>query len=328
MEHCLSGVTDNVNQSERKRNGAGRNSGERKPWMTALESRFAHVEDSLGSRRRDLVRQILDHPEDTYFLSSRALARFCEVDTATIVRTVQALGYDRYADFAADLRAHFLSRITPYTLMKSAARDKRSIADHVEHSLELDTHNLQALCAGLPADEIIKMARIVDRARRVLVVGVDFAAALAHMLAYALVAIGRDAEAPIGSTGNLHQKVLLLDSKDLLIAISFGRCLQDTVDSVICASDKGVPTFGITDSDQSPIARFCDHFWNTSVASPAFHESYVAPAAALDALLVACAQLRPQRSLANLQRKEQQFRERWYTPRRGDDRGSANPRAK
>ena len=315
---------ENLGTNSSKGDRNGQNSRERKTWTTALESRFAQVEEVLGSRRRDLVRQILDHPEDTYFLTSRALAKFYSVDTATIVRTIQALGYERYADFAADLRAHFLSRITPYTLMKSAARDKRSIADHVEHSLELDAHSLQALRASMSPDEIIKMARIVDRARRVLVVGVDFAAALAHMLAYALVSIGMDAETPVGSTGNLHQKVLVLGSKDLLIALSFGRCLQDTVDSVICASDNGVPTFGITDSDQSPIARFCDHSWNTSVASPAFHESYVAPVAAINALLVACAQLRPERSLANLQRKEQKFRNRWYCPNRGDERKSKN----
>jgi DNA-binding MurR/RpiR family transcriptional regulator len=315
---------ENLGTNSSKGDRNGQNSRERKTWTTALESRFAQVEEVLGSRRRDLVRQILDHPEDTYFLTSRALAKFYSVDTATIVRTIKALGYERYADFAADLRAHFLSRITPYTLMKSAARDKRSIADHVEHSLELDAHSLQALRASMSPDEIIKMARIVDRARRVLVVGVDFAAALAHMLAYALVSIGMDAETPVGSTGNLHQKVLVLGPKDLLIALSFGRCLQDTVDSVICASDNGVPTFGITDSDQSPIARFCDHSWNTSVASPAFHESYVAPVAAINALLVACAQLRPERSLANLQRKEQKFRNRWYSPNRGDERKSKN----
>jgi DNA-binding MurR/RpiR family transcriptional regulator len=315
---------ENLGTNSSKGDRNGQNSRERKTWTTALESRFAQVEEVLGSRRRDLVRQILDHPEDTYFLTSRALAKFYSVDTATIVRTIQALGYERYADFAADLRAHFLSRITPYTLMKSAARDKRSIADHVEHSLELDAHSLQALRASMSPDEIIKMARIVDRARRVLVVGVDFAAALAHMLAYALVSIGMDAETPVGSTGNLHQKVLVLGPKDLLIALSFGRCLQDTVDSVICASDNGVPTFGITDSDQSPIARFCDHSWNTSVASPAFHESYVAPVAVINALLVACAQLRPERSLANLQRKEQKFRNRWYSPNRGDERKSKN----
>ena len=145
-------------------------------------------------------------------------------------------------------------------------------------------------------------------------VGIDFAAPLSNLLAYGLVSIGYDAEAPVGSAGNLHQKILLLGPKDLLIAISFGRCLQDTVDSVIRVHDNGVPTFGLTDSEKSPIARFCDGSWITSVASPSFHGSYVAVVSAINALLVACSQLHPQRSLAVLRRKEQEFRSRWYTP--------------
>ncbi len=116
--------------------------------MTVLETRFADAEESLGSRRRELVRQILEHPEETYFLSSRALAKHYEVDTATIVRTVQALGYERYADFAADLRAHFLNRITPYALLKTASRENRSIADHLAHNFECDSATSKA-CAVL-----------------------------------------------------------------------------------------------------------------------------------------------------------------------------------
>jgi len=281
--------------------------------VTPLEARFVEAEERLGARRRDLVRNILEHPEDAYFLSSRALARHCHVDTATIVRTVQALGYKRYADFAADLRAHFLARITPYAQMKSAARENRNVSDHIEQSFELEMRNLQALASSLSTEEVQQVAKKIDNARRVMVVGVDYAAPLAQLFAYALVAVGLNAVAPIGSTGYLQQAVQLLGPKDLLIAISFGRCLQDTVDSVICAKKNGVPTFGITDSEQSPIARFCDHFWKASVASPSFYESYVAPVAAIDALLVCCAQLHPGRSLASLQKKEENFRQRWYT---------------
>jgi DNA-binding MurR/RpiR family transcriptional regulator len=147
-----------------------------------------------------------------------------------------------------------------------------------------------------------------------MVVGIDFAASLSNLLAYGLVSVGYDAEAPAGSAGNLQQKVLLLGPKDLLIAISFGRCLRDTVDSVIRAHGNGVPTVGFTDSEKSPIARFSDVSWITSVSSPSFHGSYVAVVSAINALLVACSQLHPQRSLAALRRKEQEFRSRWYTP--------------
>src|ERR1039458_3913519 len=231
-----------------------------KPWTTMLEDRVAARGSNLSASRMRLIRAVIDHPEDTYFLSSRALAKHYEVDTATIVRTVQALGYGRFADFAADLRSHFISRITPYTVMKSLTREKRSISDRIHHSLEMDERNLQALRSNMDVSRVADLARRLQRARRVMVVGIEFAAFLSNILAYALVSIGLDAEAPIGSSGNLHQKVLLLGPKDLLLAISFGRCLQDTVDAVLIAHKNGVPTFGITDSEKSPIARFCDSF--------------------------------------------------------------------
>ena len=296
---------------------------DRKPWLTALEQRLAQAQSELNTSRRQLLQAILDNADDNHFLSSRSLAKRYQVDKATIVRSIQALGYKRYAEFATDLRAHFISRITPYTLMKSAAREKRSVVGHVEHSLEMDLHNLQALRSTLDANDVIQMAKRLGRARRILVVGVDFAAGLSYLMAYALVSLGYNAEAPVGSSGNLHQKISLLGSKDLLIAISFGRCLQATVDAVLHARQSEVPTFGITDSEKTPIARFCDFFWVASIANPSFHGSYVAPFAAMDALFVACAHLQPKRSLALLRRKDQDSRSRWYSP---DPSGTPNRR--
>lgn len=282
--------------------------------MTALEQKLAHAQPALNSSRNRLLQEVLHNAEENHFLSSRALAKRYAVDKATIVRSIQVLGYKKYADFAADLRAHFVSRITPYTLMKSAAREKRSIADHVEHSLEMEVHNLQSLRSSLDAVSVVDMAKRMNRARRILVVGVDFAAGLAYLLAYGLTSLGYNAEAPVASAGNVHQKISLLGPKDLLVAISFGRCLQATVDAVQHARQNQVPTFGITDSDKTPIARFCDFFWLASIANPSFHGSYVAPLAAMDALFVACAHAQPERALAMLRRKDQDSRSRWYSP--------------
>src|SRR5260370_9382263 len=117
-------------------------SSERKLWMTTLETRFADAEPYLSTSRKRLVREILDHPEDTYFLSSRALAKRYELDPTTIVRTVQALGYKRYSEFSADLRSHFVTRITPSAVMKSAVPEKPSLVDTIQYTLGLDLHNL------------------------------------------------------------------------------------------------------------------------------------------------------------------------------------------
>jgi len=64
--------------------------------------------DKLSASRTKMLRMILENPADTFFLSSRELAKRYDVDVATIVRTIQALGYGKFAEFAADLRSHFI----------------------------------------------------------------------------------------------------------------------------------------------------------------------------------------------------------------------------
>ena len=294
---------------------------------TAIEQRLAEAHGRLNPRRRRLVQATLENPGQTFFLSSRALARRYRVDPATIVRTIQALGYERFAEFAADLREHFKARITPYRIMEAAAREKRSVADHVRHSVERDMGNLSALGSSLDALRVVDLARRVHRARRILVVGADLAATLSWFLAYGLMVLGFDAEAPAGSAGNLHHKVRLLGPRDLVIAISFGRCLRATVEAVDDARERGVPTFGVTDSDTAPIARHCDHYLLASIAGSSFTGSYVAPMALLNAVLVACAQLEPRRSLALLRQSEKEYLSgpRWYAQAPPPDAGPDGP---
>jgi len=287
---------------------------------TAIEQRLADAQTRLNPRRRRIIQAALENPDETFFLSSRALARRYRVDPATIVRTIQVLGYRRYADFLRDLRAHFIQRITPYRIVESAARERRSVADHVRHSLERDLHNLNSVRSGFDLTRAVDLARRIHRARSILVVGVDLAASLAWFFSYGLVALGFDADAPIGSSGNLQHKVRTLTDRDLLVAISFGRCLRATVEAVMQGRRQGLPTFGITDSDTTPIARRCDAYLLAPISASTLTGSYAAPMAVINAVLVACAQLKPKRSLALLRQTEKEYLSgpRWYDQAPGD----------
>ena len=282
--------------------------------QTALETRLARSQPELSASRKKLVRLILENHEDTFFLSSRALAKRYKVDAATIVRTIQALGYNKFAEFAADLRSHFITRITPYTLLKAASREKRTLDDRIQSSLELDLRNLQSLQSTMNAERVIALAKLVSRARLILVIGIDLAASLSWHLAYGLMSLGFAADSPVGGTGNIQKRVRSLTSKDLLIAISFKQGLRETVEAALRAKKQGVPTFGITDGDDTPIARICDNFSVTLVSSVSFANSYVAPMALIGTILVACAHTRTARTLALLRRSEQEDRtdHRWY----------------
>ena len=286
------------------------------PTRTSIEQRLADAGRRLNPRRRRLIQATLENPDETFYLSSRALARRYRVDPATIVRTIQALGYRRYADFLKDLRDHFVQRVTPYRIVESGAREKMSVADLVRHSVERDLHNVHALQSGLDPTKVVDLARRIHRSRSVLVVGVDLAASLSWFLAYGLAALGFDAEAPVGSAGNLEHRVRSLSGRDLLIAISFGRCLRLTVEAAVGAKRRGVPIFGVTDSDTTPIARVCESYLLAPISASTFTGSYAAPMAVVNAILVACAQVEPRRALALLRRSEKEYlaSSRWYDP--------------
>jgi DNA-binding MurR/RpiR family transcriptional regulator len=286
-----------------------------RPAPTAIEARFAQAQPRLGPNRQQLIRNILSHCEETCFLSSRELAKRFQVDAATVVRTVQAMGYSGFDDFSLDLRRHLMSRITPYTALEAATREKGSVADHIDHSLDKALENINNLRANLNRSDVVELARCIHRSRRILVAGLDFAAALAHYLAYGLAFLGFDAEALTGSEGYVQHKLNALTSKDLLIAISFGRCLRVTVEAVLRARNSGVPTFGITDNDTTPIARYCDRHLVAAVVSPSFLNSYVAPIGLISAIHVACAHLKPKRSLTQLKPTDKEYRAgaRWYS---------------
>src|SRR4030095_1577578 len=305
--------TERIPQDSNGQDGSGSQS--------ALEMRFAKARIHLNPRRQGLVRAILDSADETCFLSSREMAKRFHLDATTILRTTQVLGYGSFADFSADLRQHFVSRINPYTALKAATKEKRSVADHIDHSLDKAIDNLNVLKSDLDRQRVIDLARQIKRSRHVVVVGLDFASSLSYYLAYGLLALGFDAEAPFGSSGNLQYKVEVLNSRDLLIAISFGQCLRDTVESVLQARKQGVPTFGITDSNTSSIARYCDAYLITPVVSPSFLNSYVAPMAAISAIHVACAHIDPKRSLNRLRPTDREYAagHRWYREPKGFD---------
>jgi DNA-binding MurR/RpiR family transcriptional regulator len=298
--------------------------------LTQLEARFAEAQARMHPRRRLIIRGVLDHPEDTYYLSSTALAKHFDVNAATIVRTVQDLGYQSFGDFTADLRRHFVTRITPYLLLQATTGENQPVENSLSRSIDKDIDNLQTLRNNFDYERVMDLAKSIHQARSILVVGLDIAHAAAYFLSYGLFVGGFRAETPVGGEGVIYHKVKELGAKDLLIAISFGRCLKTTVEAVKQARRQGAPTFGITNSDITPIAKYCDRYVVTNIASSAYTGSYVAPMAMINTIIVACSLLRPKRTLARLLENEKEYKAgaRWYhedTNDRGPKSNGAGP---
>jgi DNA-binding MurR/RpiR family transcriptional regulator len=100
-----------------------------------------------------------------------------------------------------------------------------------------------------------------------------------------------------------------------VIAMSFRRCLRQTVDGMRQARSRGAHCVGITDTFISPISRFANESFLASVESNHFGgDSYVAPMALLDVMLVACANYQRSRTMKIVREaaEEQSRGFRWY----------------
>lgn len=222
----------------------------RRDQRSNLPERWQAARDKLSDGRRRLVDGILEHLDETVFLTSPELAARFDTDPATVVRTVQALGYTGFADFARDLRSHFLSKVNPYRVMVAETEDHKGAAHHVRVSLQRDLQNVQRVNDSLDPAALAELGERLGRCRHVIVAACDLDHTVAQFLAYSLSGIGISATAPTGEGLTLVQ-LRAVTPEDGCLGIGFRRCLRVPVDAVRAARARGAFTVAITDSDST-----------------------------------------------------------------------------
>ena len=278
-----------------------------------LLRRIEKVRAQLADGRRQLLDGILESLDETVFLSSRELATRFETDPATVVRTIQALGYRAFADFARDLRSHFLTHVNPYRIMAREVIVHRGAAFHVQACLERDLQNVRAAHQRLDPAALAAAGAKLYRSRHIVVVAGDLEHSLAEFLAYTLSSLGLTATAPTGEGLTLHRQ-RALGRDDALVALGFRRCLRVPVDAVRAARAAGAYTVAITDAPTTPLARLAETLLQVPIEGESFVGSYAPTLVAMNALAVACAHADPKQTLKVLKptEEEYQYGARWY----------------
>jgi len=266
----------------------------------------------LSPKRQEIVRPILEHPRGYVLLSVRALASRVKTDPATMVRIVRGLGFENYRDFQRHLHDLSIAFATSADTMRAAPNDGQPFGS-VRASLDLDLKNVHGLKNSLDAQKLAGLASRFHRARRIAIIGGDLASTLVDYFEYQLSLLGLPVF-PATSAGRIGHLMRTLNRKDLVVAISFRRCLRQTVEGARQALDRGAYCVGITDSFLSPLARMCQECFLASIESASFGVSYAAPISLLNALLAACGQQRRASTLAIAKQmaEEQRRGYRWY----------------
>ena len=273
---------------------------------------FADRISRLNKSRQEIIRPVQEHPREFVLMSIRLMAERLKTDPATVLRIARGLGFSSYPQFKSYLHELSIASATSLEGMQGTNPNESSLASHGRKALERDLHNLHSLRNTLDMNRVVALAKRIYRAKRIVLLGGDMAIGLVDFLDYKLTLLGLPVVAAISPGKTIHV-TRSLSRQDLVIALSFRRCLRQTVEGVQQARLNGAYTVGVTDTFVSPLARFSNECFLTSVEAP-FSNSYAAPMSFIHVLFTICAHYRRSRTLALLKKadKEQRNGYRWF----------------
>lgn len=270
--------------------------------------------DRLAPSRQEIARRILAEPRTYVLLSLRTASRQLNIDAATLLRTVQAMGFKRYHDFQQYLHDRSIAFSTALDALEQSSDHGNSVEALIGKSIDRDIDNLRQLRSGLDRTRVVALANRLHEARRILIFAGDMSRSLALYLDYNLGTLGLNTVAAL-TAGEIVHRVRHVSNKDVVVAISYGRGLQQTVEGLKYARENGAFCVAVSDTFLSPLARLADHFFVTSTEHLSYADSYVSGMAFMNAVLVACANVHRSRNVSVLKKVAQEQRTgfRWFT---------------
>jgi DNA-binding MurR/RpiR family transcriptional regulator len=232
--------------------------------------------------------------------SAAALAARIGTSDATVLRTIQTLGFASLADLKrAILDSGTVS--TPADDMRRTLVDlEKATGDALDGILQAHADSLAVLTSVECRAQMAAGVRVLDRAERIAVFGIGPSAALATYVSILLTRNGRRSRT-ISATGSmLADQLLDLGKGDVLLILAYGRLYREVKAVFAEAKALGLATVLVTEADDTPLARLAD----VCVAIPRGRPGQVALHAAtlvgLEALVLSLASAKPEAALASL----------------------------
>ena len=260
-------------------------------------------EFSKGQRR--IAQYITQSYDKAAFMTANRLGKTVGVSESTVVRFAVDLGFDGYPSMQKAMQEMVLNRLTSVQRIE-VANDRLGDQDAISMVLRSDMEKLRQTEETIDRTEFTAAVNAILKAKRVYILGVRSVAPLANFLGYYLNYMFNNVHVVSGfSAGEMFEKIVSVNSDDVVIAFSFPRYSSSTTKGAQYCRSAGATVIGFTDSKLSPLGQCCDHVLIAKSDMVSLVDSLVAPLSIVNALIVAIAARREKeisRTFANLER--------------------------
>jgi DNA-binding MurR/RpiR family transcriptional regulator len=242
---------------------------------------------SFSKGQRAIAQYITDEYDKAAFMTAAKLGKTVGISESTVVRFAVCLGFEGYPEMQKAMQEMVLNRLTSVQRLEVAS-DRIGDRDIVSMVLQSDAEKLRRTDETLDRQEFQKVVDAIVDAKRVYILGVRSAAALANFFGYYLRYLSDNVHIVTASgAGEMFEQIVGVNSQDAVIAFSFPRYSATTVKGAQYCSATGATVIGLTDSSLSPLAKVCDHVLLAKSDMLSLVDSLVAPLSVINALIVA-----------------------------------------
>lgn len=237
----------------------------------------------LSRKQRAVVSYIEHNPKFAAFTTAAELGSRTGVHPSTVVRLAQLLGYPGFPEFKEAIRHQYLRSLDAIGVMHANTDDQSG--DVVLSSIDQDIRNLSATRSSLDRDAVREIARIIEQAPSVLILGAGSHAGLAIIFSHLCRFMGLPVDAEIRGSVSLAARLSAVGPGDVVIGTAAWWVVHETREAVAFARERGATTIAIVDSRVSGLAQVAEHVLVTRTESVSFFQSMVGPLTVLNALI-------------------------------------------
>lgn len=262
-------------------------------------------EPTFSKGQKRIARYITEAYDKAAFMTANRLGKTVGVSESTVVRFAVDLGFDGYPSMQKAMQEMVLNRLTSVQRLEVAS-GRIGDQDVVSMVLHSDIEKLRQTSETVDRGEFQAAVNAILKAKRVYILGVRSVAPLANFLGYYLNYMFNNVHVISGvSAGEMFEKIVSVNSEDVVIAFSFPRYSSSTTKGAKYCRSAGATVIGITDSKLSPLGQCSDHVLVAKSDMVSLVDSIVAPLSLVNALIVAVASKREKelsQTFANLER--------------------------
>ena len=270
-------------------------------FLSILEEKKA----TFSKSQKRIAAYITEAYDKAAFMTANRLGKTVGVSESTVVRFAVDLGFDGYPSMQKAMREMVLNRLTSVQRIE-VANNRLGDQDVVSMVLHSDMEKLRQTSETISREEFSATVNAILKAKRVYILGVRSVAPLANFLGHYLNYMFNNVHVISGfSAGEMFEKIVGVNSEDVIIAFSFPRYSASTTKGARYCRSAGATVIGITDSKDSPLGQCSDHVLVAKSDMVSLVDSLVAPLSLVNALIVAIAAKREKelsQTFANLER--------------------------